>query len=66
MNKEYVEHIYNGILAIKMNEIMLCAARRMDLEIIMVKVKEITQRKTSSDITYMWNIKKKKDTNGLV
>ena len=45
---------------------MLCAARRMDLEIIMVKVKEITQRKTSSDITYMWNIKKKKDTNGLV
>ena len=33
MDKEDVIHIYNGILAIKKNEIMSFAATRMDLEI---------------------------------
>ena len=34
MDKEDVVHIYNGILAIKKDEIMLFAATWVDLEII--------------------------------
>ena len=33
----------------------------MDLEIIILS--EVSQRQISYDITYMWNLKKKKDIN---
>ena len=48
-------HIYNGILVIKKNEIMQLAATWMDLEIIILN--EVSQRKIPHDITYMWNLK---------
>ena len=41
MNKEDMEHIYNGILAIKKHEIMSFAATWMDLEIIILS--EVSQ-----------------------
>ena len=39
--------------AIKKNEIMPIAATWTDLEIIILS--EVSERQTSSDITYMWN-----------
>ena len=36
----------------------------MDLE--MIRLSEVSQSQTSYDIAYMWNLKKKKDTNGLI
>ena len=58
-----VAYIYNEILlSIKENETMPFAASWMELEIIILS--EISQRKTIPyDITYLWNPKKKKDTN---
>ena len=54
MEKEYVVYVYNGILAIKKNEITPFAVTRMDLEItILIEVRE---RKISYDITHMWNL----------
>ena len=50
--------------AIKMNEIMPFAATWMDLEMIIQS--EVGQRQVSYDITYIWNLKKKNDTNGLI
>ena len=41
MDKEDVVHIYNGILAIKKNEIMPFAATWMDLEIVILS--EVSQ-----------------------
>jgi len=41
---------------IKKNEIMTLAATWMQLEMIILS--EVSQTKTSYDITYMWNIKK--------
>ena len=49
-DKEYV-------LVIKKNEMMLFAATRMDLEIIILR--EVSERQTSYDITYMWDLKKR-------
>ena len=46
----------------KKNEIMPCAATWMDLEMIILS--EVTQRKTKSYITSMWNLKY--DTNELI
>ena len=42
--------------AIKRNEIELFVATWMDLEIIILS--EVSQRKISYNITYMWNLKK--------
>ena len=55
MDKEYVVHIYNGILfSHKKNEIMPFTATWMDLEIIILIERE---RQIPYDITYMWNLK---------
>ena len=45
MDKEDVVHIYNGISAIKKNEIMPSTATWMNLEIIILS--EVSQRKTN-------------------
>ena len=50
------------LLSHKKNEIMPFAAIWMDLEIIILG--EVNQRKTNTSITYMWNIKN--DTNELI
>ena len=42
MDKEVVAHIYNGILAIKRNEIELFAVRWMDLETVIQS--EVSQK----------------------
>ena len=44
MDKEYVVHVYNGILAIKKNEIMPFAATWMDLEIIILSEGSQTEK----------------------
>ena len=64
MNKEDVVHIYNGILAIKKNEIMLFAATWMDLEMIMLS--EVSQTKTNITLYHLYVESKKNDTNELV
>ena len=46
MDKEDVVYLYNGILAIKKNEIIPFAATWMDLEIIILS--EVSQRKTNT------------------
>ena len=53
-------HTCSGILATKKNEIMPLAATWIDLEIAILS--EVSQTKTNV-FTYMWNLKKKKDTN---
>ena len=61
MDKEDVVHIYNGILlSHKKNEIMPFAATWMDLEIFILSEESQTnrERQISSDIVYMWNLKK--------
>ena len=56
VNKEKVVHIYNGILsAIKRNKLMPFAATWMELEI--VALNEVRERKISHDIIYMRNLK---------
>ena len=50
--------------AIKKNEIMPYAATWMDLEIITLC--KVSQRKTSYAITYMWNLKKITQMNLLI
>ena len=63
MDKEDAVYTYNGILSSReKNEIMPFAAIWMDLEIIILG--EVNQRKTNTSITYMWNIKN--DTNELI
>ena len=55
LDKDYVVHIYNGILlGHKKSEIMPSAATWTDLEIIILS--EVSQRQMSYDITYMWNL----------
>ena len=54
MDKENVVHTYDGILAIKENE-MPFAATQMHLEIIILH--EVNQTNIY-DITYMWDLKK--------
>ena len=53
IDKEDMVHIYNGILAIKKNEII---ATWMNLEIIILS--EVSETQTSYDIASMWNLKK--------
>ena len=55
MDKGDVVHIYNGLLAIKKNEIIPFAETWMNLEIIILS--ELSQ-KDISYITYTWNLKK--------
>ena len=60
MDKEDVTHIYNGILAIKRNEIELFVMRWMDLESVIQS--EVSQKEKNVPYanTYIWNLKKKK------
>ena len=53
---------YNS--AIKKNEIMTFPATWMDLEIIILS--ELSERQTSYDVTYMWNLKKRIQMNLFV
>ena len=53
MHKD-VAHIYNGLLAIKKNKIMLYEATWMNSEIIILS--EVNQRQISYDILYMQNL----------
>ena len=46
-----VVHIYSGILAIKINELMPFAASCIDLEIIILS--EVSQRQIQDDIIYV-------------
>ena len=56
MDKEDVVYVYNGILlSHKKNETLLFAATWLDLEIIILG--EVSQRKILYDITCMWNLK---------
>ena len=55
MEKEDVVHIYSGVLlSHKKNEIMPFTAMWMNLEIIILS--EVRERKISYVITYMWNL----------
>ena len=49
--------------ATKKNEIMPFAVTQMDLEI---TLSEVSQRQISYDITHIWNLIFKKDTNELI
>ena len=53
-------HIYNGILAIKRNEIELFVVGWMDLESVIQS--EVSQREKEIPYanTYIWNLKKRK------
>ena len=48
-------HIYNGILAIKRNEIELFVVRWMDLESVIQT--EVRKSETNTIYTYIWNLK---------
>ena len=62
MHKDVVHTFFERLLeyysAINMNDIMPLAATWMDLEIVILS--EVRERQISYDITYMWNLKKKK------
>ena len=60
IDREDVVHIFNGILAVK-NEIMPSAATRMDLE--MVILSEVSQRKTNFTIDHLYVESKNNGTN---
>ena len=60
IDREDVVHIFNGILAVK-NEIMPSAATRMDLE--MVILSEVSQRKTNFMIDHLYVESKNNGTN---
>ena len=51
MDKEDMVHVYNGVLAIKKNEIMSSAATWMDLEIII-----LSEVRDKYEITNMQNL----------
>ena len=56
MDKEYVAHIYNGILAIKRNEFDSIIVRWMDLESVIQS--EVSQKEKNKYhmLTYMYGI----------
>ena len=58
-DKKDVVYMYNGVLAIKKNEIMPFAATWMDLEVIILS--EVSQRKTNI-IWYHLHVESKKMT----
>ena len=58
MSKADVVYVYNGILlSHKKNEILPFATTWMDLE--GIKLSEISQSKTNTVFTYIWNLKNK-------
>ena len=59
MDKEDVVHIYNGILAIKKNEIELFVVRWMDLESV-IQSKSEREKQILYANAYIWNLKTKK------
>ena len=66
VNKEdvYINfHIYNGILVIKKNEIIPTATTWPDLETVILN--KLSERQTSRNITFMWNLRGKKGMMNL-
>ena len=60
MDTEDMVYMYNGILAIKKNEILPFAMTWMELECIMLS--KISQsEKNKYDFTHMWNLRNKTD-----
>ena len=57
MDKEDVVHIYNGILAIKRNEIRSFVETWMDLETV-IQSKSEREKQISYINAYMWNLEK--------
>ena len=65
MDEEDVVHIYSGILLSPNNEITPFIATWMDLEMIILReVKSDSERQTSYDISYIWNLKR--DANEFI
>ena len=63
-DKEDVAHIYYGILAIEMNEILPFAMTPMELECIMLNEISHTEKdKRPYDSTHVRNLRKKKQVN---
>ena len=59
MDKEDVAHIYNGILAIKRNEIELFVVRWMDLESVIQSEGIQKEKNKYGMLTHIYGIKKK-------
>ena len=57
MDKEDVVHIYNGILAIKINETMPFAATWMDLEIVLLSEVSQTEKDKYHRISLIYGYK---------
>ena len=66
MDKENVVHIYNGISAVKKNEIIPFAATWMDLEITILSEVSQTEKAKYHMISLICGILKKNDTNELI
>ena len=67
IKKMWYIHTMKYYSSIKNNEVISFSATWIDLEIIILsKIKSERERQVSDDITYMWNLKKKKDTIKLI
>ena len=56
MDNEDMVHIYNGMLAIKKNEIMLFAATWMDMEIIILSEVSQKEKNKYQMLTHIYGI----------
>ena len=54
--KQMMEYLFEWNISHKNNEVMPFAATWMDLQIVILS--EVSERETSYDITYMWDLEK--------